>query len=103
MESQDIRKALTGGDIASTSGVEDGSDKNIEEMDTTITVVEDDHDQIEEASSSGLPVDADSEKRKNGDNHREEDSAPSSNRGEKPSKGGAAKRQQQTSGRSLTK
>ena len=100
MESQDIRKALTGGDIASTSGVEDGSDKNIEEMDT---VVEDDHDQIEEASSSGLPVDADSEKRKNDDNHREEDSAPSSNRGEKSSKGGAAKRQQQTSGRSLTK
>ena len=101
MESQDLRKAVLGGDTASTSRVENGSEVAIEEMDTTSVVMEEDGDQMEEEPSSGLPVGPDSEERENEDNQHEEDSTPSSIHG-RSRKSGVAKRQH-TTGRSLTK
>ena len=104
MESQDIRKATTD---TSTSRNTNDEEEIVEEMDPRTAMMEDDHGQLveEEASSSALPGDADSEELGQTEEF-EIDSVTFSSSHRRAKKGGVhihVARRQRTSGRSLNK
>ena len=104
MESQDIRKATTD---TSTSRNTNDDEEIVEEMDPRTAMMEDDHGQLveEDASSSALPGDADSEELAQTEEF-ETDSVTFSSSHRRTKKGGVhihVARRQRTSGRSLNK
>ena len=107
MESQDIQKATT--DTSTSRNTNDTNDDEeiVEEMDPRTAMMEDDHGQLveEEASSSALPGDADSEELAQTEEF-ETDSVTFSSNHRRAKKGGVhihVARRQRTSGRSLNK
>ena len=101
MESQDIRKPTVGEDSAPASGVQNENEEDVEELDTSTTVGEDCHNQtIEDATNL---VNSDPEEAEDHDGSQNEDTALTLNRRRSGGSHRVAKKQLQTSGRSLNR